>query len=77
MANHGYCKNCWWWNRTGKNTGRCLMHSYSPEAMNVADENSYCPDYVNRERNNKRGKETLEEFCKSANLPFIKYYELG
>ena len=53
------------------------MHSYSPDAMNIADENSYCPDYINREKGNKRGKETLEEFCKSANLPFIKYYELG
>lgn len=52
------------------------MHSYSPDAMNVADENSYCPDYINREKGNKRGKETLEEFCKSANLPFFKYYEL-
>ena len=52
------------------------MQSYSPDAMHKADEDSYCPDYVNRERNNKKGKETLEEFCKSANLPFIKYYEL-
>ena len=53
------------------------MHSYSSDAMNETDENSYCPDYINCERNNKKGKETLEEFCKSANLPFIKYYELG
>lgn len=77
MPNHGYCKNCWWWNRTGKTTGHCIMQSYSPDAMHNADENSYCPDYVNRERHNKKGKETLEEFCRSANLPFIKYYELG
>ena len=34
-------------------------------------------DYINREKGNKRGKETLEEFCRSANLPFVKYYELG
>jgi hypothetical protein len=52
------------------------MQSYSPDAMHVADENSYCPDYNNRERCNKRGNETLEEFCRTANLPFIKYYEL-
>ena len=52
------------------------MQSCSPDAMHKADEDSYCPDYINRERNNKRGKETLEEFCRSANLPFIKYYEL-
>lgn len=52
-----------------------MMHSYF-ESMCRADEDSYCPDYVNRERHNKKCKETLEEFCKSANLPFIKYYEL-
>lgn len=76
MPNHGYCKNCWWWNRTEKTTGHCIMSSYSPDAMVRADEDSYCPDYVNRERHNKKCKETLEEFCKSTNLPFIKYYEL-
>ena len=54
-----------------------MMQSYSPDIMYISDENSYCPDYINRERGNKRGKETLEEFCKSVNLPFIKYYELG
>ena len=52
------------------------MQSYSKDAMYVADENSYCPDYVNRERTNKRDKKTLEEFCMDVNLPFIKYYEL-
>ena len=77
MPNHGYCKNCWWWNRTGKTTGHSIMQSYSPDAMHKADEDAYCPDYVNRERTNKRDKKTLEEFCLDANLPFIKYYELG
>lgn len=72
MANHGYCKNCWWWNRTAKNTGHCIMYSYSPDAMNVADEDSYCPDYINREKENKKQKHTLEEFCRDANLPFFK-----
>lgn len=76
MANHGYCKNCWWWNRTGKTIGYCIMQSCSSDAMHRADENSYCPDYVNREKHNKRSKKTLEEFCRDANLPFIKYYEL-
>ena len=76
MPNHGYCKNCWWWNRTGKITGHCIMQSYSPDAMHKADEDSYCPDYVNRERNNTRGKETLEEFCIDTNLPFFMYHEL-
>lgn len=77
MPNHGYCKNCWWWNRTGKTMGNCMMHSYSRDAMVRADENSYCPDYINREKHNKKRKETLEEFCKDADLPFIKYHELG
>ena len=47
------------------------MQSYSPDAMHKADEDSYCPDYINREKGNKRGKETLEEFCRSVNLPFL------
>lgn len=41
MSNHGYCKNCWWWNRTGKTTGHCIMQSYSPDAMHVAAMDSY------------------------------------
>lgn len=77
MPNHGYCKNCWWWNRTGKTTGNCIMQSYSPYAMHRADENSYCPDYINREKANKKNKETLEEFCIFADLPFFVYHELG
>lgn len=75
MPNHGYCKNCWWWNRTGKTIGRCMMYSYS-ESICMAGENSYCPDYINREKGNKKQKQTLEEFCREAYLPFIKYYEL-
>ena len=75
MANHGYCKNCWWWNRIGKTTGHCIMWS-SPDAMNVSDEDSYCPDYINREKENRKQKHTLEEFCRDTDLPFIKYYEL-
>lgn len=76
MANHGYCKNCWWWNRIGKTSGHCIMHSYSSDAMNETDKNSYCPDYLNREKGNKIQKYTLENFCMGVNLPFIKYYEL-
>lgn len=76
MANHGYCKNCWWWNQIGKTTGRCIMSSYA-ESICTTDENSYCPDYVNREKENKTQKRTLEEFCRDTNFPFIKYHELG
>ena len=52
------------------------MQSFSRDAMVRADENSYCPDYINREKANKKNKETLEEFCISADLPFFVYHEL-
>ena len=61
MANHGYCKNCWWYKQTkfsgykiesGKlieiiGEGFCYMHS------NNTTDNSYCPDYWNRIKGNK------------------------
>ena len=53
------------------------MQSYSPDAMHVADENSYCSDYINREKENNKQKHTLDEFCRDLHLPFIKYYGLG
>lgn len=77
MANHGYCKNCWWWDRAGKTTGHCIMQSFSSYAMVRTDKDSYCPDYINRERYNKKYKQTLEEFCIDTGLPFFNYYELG
>lgn len=76
MANHGYCKNCWWWNRTGKTVGHCIMQSFSKVVMVRTDEDSYCPDYINREKYTKKHKETLEEFCIDTNLPFFMYHEL-
>lgn len=76
MANHGYCKNCWWWNRTGKTVGHCIMQSFSKVVMVRTDEDSYCPDYVNREKYTKKHKETLEEFCRDTKLPFFVYHEL-
>lgn len=69
MANHGYCKNCWWWNQTSKKSGTCVF------SQNKADENSYCPDYYNRKNGDK--EQTLEEFCKETDFEYIKYYELG
>ena len=76
MANHGYCKNCWWWNRTGKTVGHCIMQSFSKVVMVRTDEDSYCPDYINREKYTKKHKETLEEFCIDTNLPFFMYHEI-
>jgi hypothetical protein len=48
MANHGYCQNCWW-----HKDGVCFMQS-----VETKDE-SYCPDYANRDKLNKKG--TLDE----------------
>lgn len=76
MANHGYCKNCWWWNRTRKTAGHCIMQSFCKVAIVRTDEDSYCPDYVNREKYTKKHKETLEEFCRDTKLPFFMYHEL-
>ena len=44
MANHGYCKNCWW-----HKDGICYM-----QGVNTNDD-SCCPGYVNRHRLNKEG----------------------
>ena len=44
MANHGYCQNCWW-----HKDGVCFMQS-----VETKDE-SYCPDYANRDKLNKKG----------------------
>ena len=76
MSNHGYCKNCWWWNRTNNIEGHCIMQSFSKAAIVRTDENSYCPDYINREKYTKKHKETLEEFCIDTGLPFFMYYKL-
>ena len=43
MPNHGYCENCWW-----HNGGVCYM-----QGVNTNDD-SCCPDYVNRHRLNKK-----------------------
>lgn len=52
------------------------MQTFSRDAMVRTDENSYCPDYINREKHTKKYMETLEEFCRDTNLPFFMYYEL-
>lgn len=59
MPNHGYCKNCWWWLPVEKEcTGVC--HMQSAGYTHWTKENSYCPDYINRKKGNK--KETIEEW---------------
>lgn len=48
--NHGYCKDCWWWQRNW-----CYFENVKAVDM------SYCPDYINRENTNKR-EGTLREW---------------
>lgn len=65
--NHGRCKNCWWWD-SGYSmlptfeamNGRCYM-----QGGNITREDSYCSDYVNREKETKKCGETLMDWRKS------------
>ena len=86
--NHGYCKNCWWWDKCYKPSdkdqasaiierffknpepplyGRCWMKIGDGELVTMTPETSYCRDYINRkkeERKNgtlERWLETIEE----------------
>lgn len=79
--NHGYCKNCWWWYlikgqsyeiSQGKLVeheahGICLMHSSISFFYHIGG-SSYCPDYCNRNRVNKRDKQTLEQWIQKMNI---------
>ena len=49
MANHGYCKNCWWHDGI-----YCYMWRH------ITKDDSYCPDYINR----SNCKETLDDWIK-------------
>lgn len=57
----GHCKHCWWWQLkdAGLRIGQCYMYN------NRTDEDSYCPDYVNRRKENKEYGMTLEEWIES------------
>lgn len=44
MPNHGYCKNCWW-----HKDEICYMQGVKTQ------DDSYCPDYANRNKLNKEG----------------------
>lgn len=65
--NHGYCKNCWWWEpikfdlkEARWTLGICWCWK------NQIRHDSYCPDYCNRKREDKKNG-TLEEWIK--NIP--------
>lgn len=79
MANHGYCKNCFWFlpgvendvidMTTGKyekerSFGYCYMHNSNLGPFKEVKENSYCPDYISRKNGQKELKIGLQEWVK-------------
>ena len=71
MANHGRCKNCWWGPFSGKivaddGYGQCWMHNGSSHPYQEVNGCSYCPDYANRRRENRRMHQTLQDWIKEA-----------
>ena len=59
MANHGRCKNCWWWM-----SGRCYMKNSKDHPYTETKEYSYCPDYTNRSKEDT----TLFDWIQKRNL---------
>ena len=69
--NHGYCKNCWWWEVIPtlciEMNGKCHMHNGDTEPYTITKENSYCPDYTNRKKEEKKSG-TLEDWIKEQQV---------
>lgn len=68
MPNHGYCKNCWWWQHLPpcgpediEEIGKCWMQS-TDNFSRYTRPSDYCPDYANRKKEDKGM--TLEEYLK-------------
>ena len=57
----GHCKHCWWWKLKDADLriGQCYMYN------NRTEEDSYCPDYINRRKENKEYGMTLDEWIES------------
>ena len=67
MANHGHCKDCWWYEVTNKpcslvikgalvekeGNGNCYMNKGDNEQFTEVKDSSYCLDYCNREKEEK------------------------
>ena len=62
MPNHGYCRNCWW-----HKDGICYMQGVK------TNDDSYCPDYANRNKLNKEGtiEDLLREWDEKGIMPII------
>lgn len=75
MPNHGYCRNCWWWMPPSPDAiptelfkscvGKCYMES-DANFSKYTTPTSYCPDYINRKKEDKNG--TLEDWIKQKLL---------
>lgn len=61
MPNHGYCRNCWW-----HKDGICYMQFV------YTKDDSYCPDYVNRNKLNKKG--TLDDLITKWKSEGVTFY---
>lgn len=77
MANHGYCKNCWyWWHVVHTNitpfsreVGICYFQRSGKDYKHETFEDSYCPDYLNRKVGNR--KQTLQQFVSGRLFEFL------
>jgi len=71
--NHGYCKNCWWWDYWKslgiKQTrfGKCYIHNGNHEPYVTTSEEGYCPDYVNRKKEEKKSG-TLKDWINCSKI---------
>ena len=71
--NHGCCKNCWWWKFythigfKNKEFGKCYMQNSENGYFTYSSEDEYCPDYVNRKKEEKKVG-TLDEWLKERSL---------
>ena len=72
----GHCKNCYWWDKCRPDKGICFMHTYSEDTITLED--SYCPDFVNRKKNEKESGMTLKEWTEQNEFKgrYITYREL-
>ncbi len=61
MPNHGYCRNCWWYK-----DGICYMQFV------YTKDDSYCPDYVNKNKLNKKG--TLDDLITKWKSEGVTFY---
>lgn len=72
----GHCKNCYWWDRCAKDKGICFMHTYSEDT--ITQEDSYCPDFVNRKKYEKESGMTLKKWTEQNEFKgrYITYREI-